>query len=158
MSQTAKQTIDATLSRVPSGLFVICAAHEDRRAARLTSWVQQVCYEPPMISVALGKGQPVMPLISESRQFGLCQLGADDRVMMRKFATPSEADEDPFLGFDLVQETALDVPLLKNTLAQIECTLVCHVDVEGDHDLFIGQVQNTVCHKGEPHVHIRAYE
>jgi len=156
MSQSVPQAIDAALSRVPGGSFIVCAAHEDRRGAMLSRWVQQVCHQPPMISVAVGKGTPVMPLISESRQFGLCQLGEDDRVMQRKFATPSEADEDPFLGFDLVSDPALDLPLLKNTLCQLERTLVCHMDVEGDHDLFIGQIKQSHCQPGKPHVHIRA--
>jgi len=157
MDQPTKQAVSSALSRVPGGLFVICAAHEDRRSAMLTSWVQQVCFEPAMISVAVGKGQPVMPLISESRQFGLCQLSDDDRVLMRKFRKPSDPDEDPFLGFEMVRETALELPLLKNTLCQIECSLVCHMDVEGDHDLFIGQVHNGFVNSGEPYIHIRAH-
>jgi flavin reductase (DIM6/NTAB) family NADH-FMN oxidoreductase RutF len=154
MNQDLKHDIDVALRRVPTGMFVICAEHEDRRTAMLASWVQQVCNEPPMISLAVGKGTAIMPLISESRQFGLCQLGEDDRLMMRKFSKDPDPDEDPFLSYELLNDTTLSLPLLKNTLAQFECTLVCHMDVEGDHDLFIGQIRNAARREGNPYIHL----
>jgi len=156
MDQQTKQTVGAALQRVAGGLFVLTAQHEERRGGVLTYWLQQVCHEPPMLSVAVGKGDPIMPLISESGQFGVCQLAHDDRVMPRKFRWEAELEEDPFLGFELVRETTLDVPLLKNTLACFECSLVCHMDVEGDHDLFVGHIRNAQCHKGEPYVYVPA--
>jgi flavin reductase (DIM6/NTAB) family NADH-FMN oxidoreductase RutF len=136
-------------------MFVLCAQHEDRRSGVLSGWVQQVCFEPPMLSVAVAKGQPIMPLISESRQFGLCQLGENHRMLMRKFRSGDEIDEDPFLGFELEPNPVLGLPLLKNSLSQLECTLVCHMDVEGDHDLFVGQIEGGACQGGKPYVHIR---
>jgi len=154
MDQAVKQEVDEALSRIPGGMFVLCAQHEERRSGVLSSWVQQVCFEPPMISVAVAKGEPIMPLISESRQFGLCQLGEDERVFMRKFKSRADFDEDPFLGFEMLPEPMLGLPLLKYTLSQIECSLVCHMDVEGDHDLFVGQIHYGTCRAGRPHVHI----
>ena len=73
----------------------------------------------------------------------------------RKFSRRSEADEDPFLGFDLVGGARLDVPLLANTLAYFECGVVCHMDVEGDHDLFVGQIKSAGCSNGKPYIHLR---
>src|SRR5690554_6461350 len=109
MDEVTKQAIGAALGRIPSGLFILTAQYEDRRAGMLASWVQQVCFEPPMICVAVGKGRPIMPLISESRSFGLCQIADGERVMLRKFASGSELGEDPFLGFEMVQDTMTDV-------------------------------------------------
>jgi flavin reductase (DIM6/NTAB) family NADH-FMN oxidoreductase RutF len=155
IDEKVKLGIAAAMGRIPSGLFILTAAHEDHRAGMLASWVQQVCFQPPMVSVAVGKGRPIMPLISESRRFGLCQLPRGEKVIFRKFAGGTEMNEDPFLGFELVQNTVTGVPILVHCMSYIECELSCHMDVEGDHDLFVGIVRGGNFFSGEPHVHIR---
>ena len=67
----------------------------------LCSWVQQVCFAPPMVSVSVAKGRAIMPLISESRQFALCQVGKDDSMLVRKFGNQPDLGDDPFLGQQL---------------------------------------------------------
>ena len=153
--RASRSAIGMAMGRIPSGLFVLTAQHEERRLGMLTSWVQQVCFEPPMITVAVAKGRRIIPLISDSRQFGLCQLAADDRVMMRKFGTVMDAAEDPFLGFELIQGHRVKVPLLSQAMAYLECELAYHMDVEGDHDLFVGRVVAGGRHGGRPHIHVR---
>ncbi|MCA9907443.1 MAG: hypothetical protein KC519_02255, partial [Anaerolineae bacterium] len=66
-----------------------------------------------------------MPLISESRKFGLCQLPKGEKVILRKFAGGVDLSEDPFLGFDLVHDTQLEAPILSHALSYMECELVC---------------------------------
>ncbi len=138
-----RETVGLAMGRLPSGLFILTAASGEQRMGILVSFVQQACLNPPMVTVAIAKGRPIMPLISESRQFGLCQLAEDDRVMARKFAKFNDAAviEDPFLGFELTQGMMPKLPILVNTLAYMECELVSHMDIEGDHDLFIGAVR-----------------
>ncbi len=154
-----REGIGEALAMIPSGLFILTAQHEERRLGMLASFVQQVCFEPPMISVAVAKGRAIMPLISESRQFGLCQLGENDRLMMRKFAAEVTPGEDPFLGFELIEGRMPNLPLLAGSLACLECELTCHMDVEGDHDLFVGTVRNGVNsgngQKNKPRIHLR---
>jgi len=140
------------LGHVPSGLFVLTAQHEDRRAGMLVHWVQQVCAVPAMVSVAVAKGKPIMPLISESRKFALCQLGEADRLMKRKFAQDSDPSDDPFLGFELRPSVLGGVPIMTGSLAYFECELSCHMDVEGDHDLFIGRIHAANSGDGTPRV------
>ncbi len=148
--------VGAALGRVPSGLFVLTARHEDRAAGMLASWVQQVCFEPPMVSVAVAKGRVIMPLISESHRFGICQLPVGEKIVVRKFAGGTEAGEDPFLGLEMRHDTLTHVPILANVLSYLECEVKCHVDVEGDHDLFVGTVLNgQVLGDAEPWVHLR---
>jgi len=150
-----KQVGDA-LGRIPSGIFVLTATFEDRRMGMLASWVQQASFEPPMISIAIGKGRPIMPLISNSHQFALCQIPKGDKVLMRKFAGKIEPPEDPFLGFELVP-TVNKAPVLAASLAYMECDLVCHMDFEGDHDIFIGKIVSGTSFGGDPFVHIREH-
>ena len=139
--------IGDALGQIPSGVFVVTAAHEDRRTGIIAQWVQQVCAEPAMVSVSIAKGRPIMPLISESRRFALCQLGEDDRLMLRKFSKAEELGEDPFLGHELVHGKLHPLPILSGTAAYFECELACHMDFEGDHDLFVGTIQGAGCAK-----------
>lgn len=157
MDEKVRQGIGAAMGRIPSGLFILTARHEDRRGGMLASWVQQACFQPPMISVAVGKGRPIMPLISESRKFGLCQLPRNEKVLLRKFAGGVESGEDPFLGFEMLPHTVTGVPIFgqQHVLSYMECELTCHMDVEGDHDLFVGLVRAGSFFHGEPHVHTR---
>jgi flavin reductase (DIM6/NTAB) family NADH-FMN oxidoreductase RutF len=155
VDENVKQGIAGALGRIPSGLFILTAAHEDRRSGMLCSWVQQLCFEPPMVSVAVAKGRPIMPLISESRRFGLCQLSKDDKVVLRKFSSGVDSSEDPFLGFDLIHNTT-GIPVFANTLSYFECELASHLDVEGDHDLFVGRILAAGTQGGEPVIHLRS--
>lgn len=140
LDEQALSDIQSALACIPSGVYVLTARHEDRRSGMLVNWVQQVCSSPPMVSVVVAKGQPIMPLLSESRRFGLCQLGEDDRLLKRKFSVEQDTADDPFLGFDLAESVLGGVPLLNQSMAYLECELACHIDVEGDHDIFVGQV------------------
>ncbi|MFI4862374.1 MAG: flavin reductase family protein [Phycisphaerales bacterium JB063] len=142
MDEALRNVIGQSLGAIPSGRFVLTAAHEDRRLGTLVGWVQQACFEPPMVSVAVCKGTPIMPLISESRHFGLCQLGAEDRTLIRKFANVNDPGDDPFLGMTLIKPVSQKTPILSTARVFLECELTCHMDVEGDHDLFIGTVLN----------------
>jgi len=156
MDQAQLAVMASALGAIPSGQFVLTAAFEDRRLGMLIGWVQQVCFEPAMVSISIRKGTPIMPLISESRQFGLCQVGVDDRVLVRKFAGQSDLGDDPFLGQQLVRPLMPKLPIIAASKSFLECELVCHIDVEGDHDVFVGTVRNAGFHGPfTPAVHIR---
>ena len=129
--EKVKAGIGSALAQIPQGLFILTARHEDRRLGMLASWVQQSCFEPPMVSVAIAKGRPIMPLISESRRFGLCQIATGEKVILPKFAAGVDSSEDPLPACDLIH------------------------GVEGDHDIFIGAIKAGNFHNGEPMVHLR---
>jgi len=155
MDETMRQHVGTAIGRIPSGLFVLTARSEDRRMGMLTSWVQQVSFKPPLVSVSIAKGRAIMPLISESKHFGLCQLPQNDKLIMRKFAGHLDPTEDPFLGFEMRSDTVTRLPVLANVLAYLECEVTSHLDVDADHDLFVGRVHGGNYLSGEPHVHLR---
>lgn len=156
MDDATLAAASSALGAIPSGQFVLTSAFEDRRLGVLVGWVQQVCFEPPMVSISIQKGTPIMPLISESRQFGLCQVGEDDRVMVRKFGGQADLGDDPFLGQQLIKPLLPKLPILAAAKSYLELELVCHMDVEGDHDVFVGTVRNAGFQAPfTPAVHIR---
>ncbi len=157
VSLTAEQkaAVGDALANLPCGLWVLTSDQEDRRMGMLVSWVQQVCFEPAMITVAIEKGRAIMPLISESRRFALCQLGSTDTIQHRKFQREPEPYEDPFLGLELIKARQVGLPILKTSVGFLECELSCHMDVEGDHDLFVGRVISAQRAAGEPLIRLR---
>jgi len=155
MDESTRQKVAAAIGAIPSGLFILTARNDDHRTGMLASWVQQVSFQPPMVSVAVAKGRLILPVISGSRRFGLCQLPQNEKLIMRKFAGGIKDHEDPFLGMEMRNNTATHLPILANVLAYLECELTCHIDAEGDHDLFIGHVIAGEFLGGEPHVHLR---
>lgn len=156
MDETQRSAMSSALGAIPSGLFILTAAHEDRRLGMLIGWVQQVCFEPAMVSISIQKGIPIMPLISESRQFGLCQLAATDRALVRKFGNQADLGDDPFLGHQLIKPAMPKLPILASSKAYLECELVCHMDVEGDHDVFVGAVRGAGFKEPfDPMIHLR---
>ncbi len=152
MNGTCDQNIVEALGCIPNGQYVLTARHEDRRAGVLVSWVQQTSAKPPMVMVAVNRGCPILAMISDTSQFGLCQLQDDERIITYKFARASHLHEDPYLGFEMITQTATGVPILANVLGYLECDLVCHMDIEGDHDLFVGRVLNGQFLGGVPRV------
>ncbi len=155
MDEKLLQGIADALARIPQGLYILTAQHEEQRSGILVSWVQQASFKPPMVCVAVGKGRSIMPLISESRAFTLCQIPKGDRVLLRKFSGGSDLKDDLFLGMELLQVTGAKSPVLGQALSYLSCEVVCHMDIEGDHDLFIGQIRAAGYIAGEPHIHQR---
>jgi len=100
MAHGGKHLMDPELSRaigqIPCGRFILTAAYNDRRTGVLVDWVQQCAQRPLMVVAAVATGLPVVPLIRDSHSFALCQIGADDRLLEKKFATPPAHGDDPF--------------------------------------------------------------
>lgn len=148
----AGRDIPGAMQLIPSGAFVLTSAYGETRAGVIVRWVQQVSSSPPLVVVAIEKGQPLSPIIRDSRRFALCQLAAEDRVLHRMFE-PERHDQprqpqnartemvDPFLGL-ATRITATGVPVLLKSLAWLECELTRHLDVEGNCELYIGLVHD----------------
>ncbi|MCC5829577.1 MAG: flavin reductase family protein [Phycisphaeraceae bacterium] len=147
---TEKKQIFSLLKRLPGAVYLLTARHEDRRSGMLVRWVQVCSERPPMISVAVPKGRPIMLLISDSAMFGLCLLAEKDRIIPRRFQDEFNLPEDPFLGTTLAPASRSMIPLIAQCAATMECSVVCHMDVDGDHDLFIAEVVHAQAYPEHP--------
>lgn len=139
MSDNGFGHITEAIAQIPSGLFVLTAAFDGNRSGVLAKWVQQCSIEPPMIMVALPKGQPVEPLIRDSRCFALCQVGEDDRILRRKFATAPDRADDPFVALSTSCAPS-GAPIVAHAVSFLDCELVRVIDIETDHLVYVGQV------------------
>ena len=110
--------LKAALGKIPSGLFVVGAVHEGRRLGMLCSFVEQAGFEPPMISIALGRGRLLDAVLEGGGQFAVNILGTEDKKLLAAFASGRE--EDPFSLFPLV-ENSHGLPQLEGALAWLAC-------------------------------------
>ena len=130
------------LQRLPRGRFLLTASHAGTRQGLLVDRVQHCADEPPTIAVSVKKGHVLSPLIRDSARFGLCELAPSDRIITRLFARPADLlDDDPFLGHALVPlEESHQQPIPQCGATWLACDLLRHLDIESDHELYIGRV------------------
>ncbi len=136
-----RPAIASILDRVPNGWFVLSAAHGETRCGALVRWVQQCAATPPMLVVAIEKGQALSPIIRDSHGFAVCQLHRDDRVLRRIFPPMPEHGVDPFISVPHLR-TPSGAPVPLRTMSWFDCELVRHLDIGGDCELYVGVVHH----------------
>ncbi|MSR19233.1 MAG: flavin reductase [Phycisphaerales bacterium] len=127
------------LDLVPAGRFLLSSAHGETRAGVIVRFVQQCAVSPPMIFVALEKGQPLSPVIRDSRIFAVCPLHPDDRSTVSLFERKHDHGSDPFLGVPMLRSVG-GAPVPMKAMGYIDCELIRHMDIDSDHEVYVGMV------------------
>lgn len=149
------RSLAAALGRVPSGLFVLTARNGPQETGMLASWVQQCSFEPPQVSVAIRKGRPVLPWLTEDNvPLVVNVLPEGAKRYVAHFGKGVESGEPAFDGLP-VDRTHASAPVLTEALAYLECRVAGWADAT-DHVLFILEVVGgAVLHEGRPATHVR---
>lgn len=154
MKDEMKDQVARVLGQIPSGCFVLTAAHNGKSTGILASWVQQASFDPPIVTVAVKHGRHIRPLIEGSGHFVLNTIGEESNPMFKHFAKGFEPGQDAFSGLETRAMPAGIV--LDQCIGHMACKLVGHIDA-GDHRVFLGQIIAGAAHRpGEAHVHVRA--
>ena len=154
-SEQLRQTVGKVLGRIPSGVFVLTAAHNGQRQAMLASWVQQAAFDPPAVSIALAKGRPIAEFIAANKLLALSILPESDTSLMKHYARGVKPNEDPFAGVETIT-TSGGLPALKGSLAWLEGRVISTCDFGGDHDILIAQITDgAVLQSGQAFSHQR---
>lgn len=109
-----------------------------------------VSLEPPLVLICIDKFTASHYAFPESRRFVVNILSSEQEHLSRRFATPLL---DKFGSLDF-SETAEGVPILKDTLASLECRLISSYE-SGDHTIFIGEIEKAVVREGKPLVYFQ---
>ena len=133
--------LSQAIGQIPSGLFILTAAYNGSRSGVLVAWVQQCATRPPLVMAAVSTTMPVVPLIRDSRNFALCQVSAEDRLLARKFDRLAMDLEDPFMSLP-VTVSPNGAPILQNALSWLDCEVIRHIDLESDYGLYVGRVRH----------------
>lgn len=123
---------------VSHGVYVITTKHNGRVNGMTAAWVGRASFEPPLVTVAIGKTRFSHDMIKGSGIFAVNVLGADNIPAGKHFGLVSGKKTDKFAGVEF-DVKATGAPILRDAIAWLDCKVVSHHDA-GDHTLFIGEV------------------
>ena len=129
------------LESIPSGRFLISSRFGEMRSAALVRWVQQCAVHPPMVVVAIEKGQALSPIIRDSRNFALSRVSDDDPLIDRLFQVLPDHGRDPFLGVPHLSTPSM-CPVPSRALWWLDCEMIRHLDIESDHEMYVAGVHH----------------
>lgn len=154
MADSGNSPIARALGRIPSGLFIVTSARDDRPIGFLGSFVMQAGFDPPTVSVAVGRDRPQLADIRRSRRFGLSVLDPGTRGLMASFVRRLPEGASPFDGLAL-HRTPSGSFVLSEALAWIDCRVLGEFET-GDHVVVFGEVTDAaLLREGEPSTHVR---
>lgn len=104
------------------------------------AWTMAVSLDPPRIAVAIHPGRLSHEYVSRSEFFALNIPTMDLLGAVHRCGTESGREGDKFTssGLTPIDAYALDLPLIDECVAYIECGVVERTTF-GDHDLFVGE-------------------
>lgn len=145
MSEIA-QPIRDSLGFISYGLYIVSSSYNGKDNAMIVNTVFQVTAEPPKVAISVNKNSLTHEMILQSGVFAAMPLDTTaDLMFIGRFGFRSGRSFDKITGLDFTRG-ALGVPLIKeHTLSALEVKVDQTLDV-GTHTLFIGTVQNAICH------------
>lgn len=133
-----------------SGVTVITTSHEQRRHGVTASAVSSLSMDPPMLLVCLNRQRAANEAVRASGVFAVNILSEEQGELATQFAT---SHPDKFRNVRLATG-ALDVPLLVDALAVLECTVREQVDI-ATHTVFFAEVRAAQSSPGSPLTYFR---
>ena len=152
----AKEQIGRALGRLASGVYVVTCNDKNESEGMLTTWIAQVAFEPPMISIAIKDGRPLLECLKEGSQLVVNILSKNSPEIFKQFAKPNLSSAERFAGLELLPEGEFG-PVFSKAVSYLLCTT--HKIIKaGDHNLVLAEVVGgAMLHESaEPMVHFRA--
>ncbi|MES2527660.1 MAG: flavin reductase family protein [Bdellovibrionota bacterium] len=149
--------VATAVGHIPSGLFIVTVMDPETKKVDgyLASWVQQVSFNPLLISLAIKPGRPAYDLIKSGKTFTVNVVGDHDKTYLKHFWKGYDPNSNPFQDIKHAIGPNGGVTLLQAKSA-IECQLVESVK-PGDHEIVIAKVLSStlMAEEAKPMVHIR---
>jgi len=155
MDATDLAHLDAALSCVPRGRYLMTAAHEGARSGLVVHTLSRVGEDPVMLCVSAEKGHAIDPLIRDARSFAIGVIDESDVMLTRRFAMRVDGDTGPCVHmhasdpFDAIKHKTLvtGAPMPEQCATWFECELSRRIDLDNEMELFVGRVV-AVIHEG----------
>lgn len=148
--------IAASVGHIPSGLFIVAVKEADSAIdGYLASWVQQVSFNPLIVSLAIKPGRPAFDLIKSGNPFAINIIGDHDKSYLKHF----------WKGYDPANNPFNELPhhfgpnggvILDQAKSAIECQVIESMK-PGDHDIVFAKVlsSHVMNEEAKPLVHVR---
>jgi 3-hydroxy-9,10-secoandrosta-1,3,5(10)-triene-9,17-dione monooxygenase reductase component len=127
----------SVIGHFATGVCVVTVEGPKGPVGMTANAVCSVSLEPLLLLVCFDRGARTLPIVRESRRFGVNVLSADQRELASLFASKAPEDEK-FSG--ITHRLHDGVPVLEGTLAWVGCDLTELVDA-GDHVIALGAVR-----------------
>lgn len=139
-----KQSIDRRLAArllQPGPLSLVTSLFRSQHNVMTAAWVMPVGTDPMLIGIAIHPQRLTHEFVSRSEIFGLSIPTIDLLNAVHRCGIESGRDVDKFesAGLSPMDASEIDVPLVEECVAHIECGVVERFSLS-DHDLFIGEV------------------
>ncbi len=125
----------------PGPVTLITSLFHAQHNVMAAAWLMPLGTDPMLIGVAIRPDRLTHEFVSRSEVFALNIPTIDLLNQVHRCGIESGRDRDKFLSSGLTPADAveLDVPLVEECVAHIECGVVERISMT-DHDLFVGQV------------------
>jgi flavin reductase (DIM6/NTAB) family NADH-FMN oxidoreductase RutF len=130
---------EQAVGRIVGSLCVVAAKRGDVTSAMLASWVSQVSFNPPGLTIAVAKDRTIESLLHTGDNFVLNIL-KEGMNLRRHFLKSFAPGEDRFAGL-VTQDAENGCPILSEALSYLECTVQSRIDC-GDHWVIYAIVNN----------------
>lgn len=150
-----KVELPLAVGHIPSGLFIICTKEGDQKDGYLASWVQQVSFNPLLVSFTIKPDRVGYQSIIDGKTFTINVVGDHETQYMRHFWSSYGPENNPFHEIDH-EVSENDGVLIKDAKSVIECKFVSKT-TPGDHEIITAEVIGSYIFNEEskPKVHIR---
>lgn len=151
----SKENIGRAIGRLTSGVYVLTCKFQGQPEGILMTWVGQAAFEPPLISLAVKGGRPILDHLVPDTQFVLNVLAKGNKDIFKNFARPNVPPEERFADLSLLPENGFG-PVFSAALAYMNCRVSKSVEA-GDHYLVLAEVVGgeILDAEAEPMTHLR---
>jgi flavin reductase (DIM6/NTAB) family NADH-FMN oxidoreductase RutF len=150
-----KEKLGRAIGRMASGVYIVTIYGEDGKDGMLTTWLVQSAFEPPMLSLAVKKGRPLLDHLKKGSTFSVNVLSKKNMDVFKNFAKPHTEGMDRFEGLS-IDAAVPSGPVFKDCVAYMSCKM--HDKVEaGDHYVVVAEITEGALLAGdeEPMTHFR---
>jgi flavin reductase (DIM6/NTAB) family NADH-FMN oxidoreductase RutF len=142
---------------IPSGLFIVTVRDPATQLidGYLASFVQQISFNPLIVSLAIKPGRPAYDLIKAGNPFVINIVGDHDKTYLKHFWKGYDPAQNPFSEIPH-HEGEFSGVILDQAKAAIECVMTSFVK-PGDHEVVFAEVKasHIMNTESKPMVHIR---
>ena len=131
-----RDRIAPALGKIASGLYIATSRLDGVPLGMLCSFVEQAGFEPPMISIAVGRGRPIAASLDGDGLFGLHILSKENNGLLKSFTRGDNAEA--FARHELI-ENAFNLPQFAEAWAFLACKVAGALPA-GDHTLYVAEV------------------
>ena len=148
------EQLGAAIGAIPSGLFIVTSQQNGKTATMLASWVQQAGFNPPSVTIIVGKGRPIESFLTVGSPVVINIAEKGNGKIIGHFAKGFAPDIDPFDGLETATAPS-GQPYLTEAIAYLDATVTGSLDA-GDHSVILATITaGDRLRDGEPAIHTR---